>query len=104
MSEVPRVCVVGLQKSVNSKKYWKFKISYAIHRATRRPMYIGMYMKYLILTTHDPYLNLAIEEYLFQNSRDNVFILWQNEPFFLLTLRYHGDVLTEAILNGKKIR
>lgn len=47
-------------------------------------MYIGMYMKYLILTTHDPYLNLAIEEYLFQNSRDNVFILWQNEPCIVI--------------------
>ena len=47
-------------------------------------MYIGMYMKYLILTTHDPYLNLAIEEYLFQNSQDNVFILWQNEPCIVI--------------------
>lgn len=37
-------------------------------------------MKYLMLTTHDPYLNLAIEEYLFENLQDNVFILWQNEP------------------------
>ena len=43
-----------------------------------------MYMKYLILTTHDPYLNLAIEEYLFQNSQDNVFILWQNEPCIVI--------------------
>lgn len=30
--------------------------------------------------------------------------MWQNAPFFLLTLRYHGDTLVEAILNGKKIR
>ena len=37
---------------------------------------------------------------------DQIFLdlLWQNAPFFLLTLRYHGDTLTEAILNGKKIR
>ena len=37
---------------------------------------------------------------------DQIFLdlLWQEEPFFLLTLRYDGDVLTEAILNGKKIR
>ena len=47
-------------------------------------MYIGMYMKYLILSTHDPYLNLAIEEYLFENSQDNVFILWQNEPCIVI--------------------
>jgi 8-oxo-dGTP diphosphatase len=37
---------------------------------------------------------------------DQIFLdlLWQNAPFFLLTLRYHGDTLTEAILNGEKIR
>ena len=37
---------------------------------------------------------------------DQIFLdlLWQNAPFFLLTLRYHGDALVEAILNGKKIR
>ena len=37
---------------------------------------------------------------------DQIFLdlLWENAPFFLLTLRYQGDKLTEAILNGKKIR
>jgi len=37
---------------------------------------------------------------------DQIFLdlLWQNAPFFLLTLRYEGDKLAEAILNGKKIR
>lgn len=37
---------------------------------------------------------------------DQIFLdlLWENAPFFLLTLRYSGDNLTEAILNGKKIR
>ncbi len=37
---------------------------------------------------------------------DQIFLnlLWQNEPFFLLTLRYAGERLQEAILNGKKIR
>ena len=37
---------------------------------------------------------------------DQIFLdlLWQDAPFFLLTLRYSGDTLTEAILNGKKIR
>ena len=36
---------------------------------------------------------------------DKIFLklLWENAPFFLLTLRYNGDVLTEAILNGNKI-
>ncbi len=37
---------------------------------------------------------------------DRIFLdlLWQDAPFFLLTLRYHGEKLTEAILNGEKIR
>lgn len=37
---------------------------------------------------------------------DQIFLdlLWQEEPFFLLTLHYSGDKLTEAILNGKRIR
>ena len=37
---------------------------------------------------------------------DQIFLdlLWQDAPFFLLTLRYDGDKLTEAILDEKKIR
>lgn len=37
---------------------------------------------------------------------DQIFLdlLWQNAPFFLLTLRYQGDRLVEAVLDGKKIR
>ena len=37
---------------------------------------------------------------------DQIFLdlLWQDAPFFLLTLRYEGERLAEAILNGKKIR
>ena len=37
---------------------------------------------------------------------DKIFLklLWQNAPFFLLTLRYDGDRLVEAVLNGEKIR
>jgi len=37
---------------------------------------------------------------------DQIFLdlLWQDAPFFLLTLRYEGDRLKEAILDGKKIR
>lgn len=37
-------------------------------------------MKFLVLKTKDPYLNLAVEEYLFLNSEDDIFMLWQNEP------------------------
>ena len=37
---------------------------------------------------------------------DKIFLdlLWQDAPFFLLTLRYQGEALVEAILDGKKIR
>ena len=37
---------------------------------------------------------------------DQIFLdlLWQDAPFFLLTLSYEGDKLKDAILNGKKIR
>lgn len=37
---------------------------------------------------------------------DKIFLdlLWQDVPFFLLTLRYRGDVLTQAVLNGEVIR
>lgn len=37
---------------------------------------------------------------------DRIFLelLWQDAPFFLLKLRYDGDTLVEAVLNGKKIR
>ena len=37
---------------------------------------------------------------------DRIFLdlLWQDAPFFLLTLRYHGDTLVEAVLDGKKIK
>ena len=37
---------------------------------------------------------------------DKIFLdlMWGDAPFFLLTLRYDGETLAEAILNGKKIR
>lgn len=37
---------------------------------------------------------------------DRIFLdlLWQDAPFFLLKLRYEGDHLMEAVLNGEKIR
>ncbi|MBQ6997750.1 MAG: 8-oxo-dGTP diphosphatase [Oscillospiraceae bacterium] len=37
---------------------------------------------------------------------DQIFLdlIWRDAPFFLLTLRYDGDRLAEAILDGKKIR
>ena len=37
---------------------------------------------------------------------DKIFLelLWKDAPFFLLTLRYSGDTLLEAVLNGEIIR
>ncbi len=37
---------------------------------------------------------------------DKIFLdlLWQNAPFFLLKLRYDGDTLVEAVLDGRKIK
>ena len=37
---------------------------------------------------------------------DDIFLrlLWDDAPFFLLTLRYRGDQLIEAVLDGKTIK
>ena len=37
---------------------------------------------------------------------DRIFLelLWKDVPFFLLKLRYEGETLAEAVLNGEKIR
>ncbi len=37
---------------------------------------------------------------------DRIFLelLWQDAPFFLLTLRYRNDRLVEAVLNGERLR
>jgi len=37
-------------------------------------------MKFIRLSTTNPYQNLAIEEYLFHHAKEDVFMLWQNEP------------------------
>ncbi len=37
---------------------------------------------------------------------DQIFLdlIWQDAPFFLLTLQYRGDKLVKAVLNGQQIR
>ena len=37
-------------------------------------------MKYIRLKTNDPHYNLALEEYLFAHTDDDIFMLWQNAP------------------------
>ena len=41
---------------------------------------------------------------LWEGDRIFLDLLWQDAPAFLLKLRYEGDRLAEAVLNGKKIR
>ena len=41
---------------------------------------ICLKMKYIRLETNDPYYNLAVEEYLFRHTAEDVFMLWQNAP------------------------
>ena len=36
-------------------------------------------------------------------SRDFLDLLWQDAPFFLLKLRYDGEKLVEAVLNGENL-
>jgi len=70
-------------------------------------------MKYLHLKTTDPYVNLAIEEYLFENSDDDVFLLWQNSPTVVIGknqnayaeidheyLREHNILIARRITGG----
>lgn len=39
----------------------------------------GVRMKFIWLDSTDPYLNLAIEEHLFNTATDEIFMLWQND-------------------------
>ena len=41
-------------------------------------------MKFYLFDSHDPYYNLALEEYLFRRGEGDIFILWQNEPSVIL--------------------
>ena len=45
----------------------------------------------------DPYFNLATEEYLLKNFRDNIFMLWQNEPSVIIGK--HQNVRAEINLD-----
>ena len=41
-------------------------------------------MKFIRLQSTDPYYNLAVEEYLFSHTEDDVFMLWQNDPVVVI--------------------
>ena len=57
-------------------------------------------MNFLILKTIDPYLNLAIEEYLFEYSDEDIFMLWQNEP--TVVIGKNQNALAEINMNYLK--
>ena len=40
---------------------------------------------------------------MWEGDRFFLDLLWQDAPFFLLTLRYRGDKLTRAVLDGQVI-
>lgn len=41
-------------------------------------------MKYIRLKSNDPYYNLAVEEYLLNNSTEDIFMIWQNDPVVVI--------------------
>ena len=43
-------------------------------------IYLIRYMKLIINKSNNPYKNLAIEEYLLEESQDDIIMLWQNAP------------------------
>lgn len=47
-------------------------------------LFMGNCMKYLKLTSTDPYRNLAIEEFLFLHADEEILMLWQNAASVIL--------------------
>lgn len=45
----------------------------------------------------DPYFNIAAEEYFLRNFKENIFMLWQNEPSIIIGK--HQNTLAEINLN-----
>ena len=57
-------------------------------------------MKFLELKTKNPYYNLALEEYLFEKTEEDVFMLWQNEP--TVVIGRNQNVYAEVKLDKAK--
>ena len=59
-------------------------------------------MKYLRLKTTDPYFNLAVEEFLFRYSEDDIFMLWQNRPSVIIGKNQNAYAEVELDYTRKK--
>ena len=59
-------------------------------------------MKYLRLTTTNPYYNLAVEEYLFRHSAEDVLILWQNEPTVVIGKNQNAYAEVDLVYAARK--
>lgn len=58
-----------------------------------------------MLQTHDPHLNLAIEEFLLENSDDDVFMLWQNSPTVVIGRNQNAYAeINSGVLRQKGIK
>lgn len=71
------------------------------------------FMKYIRLKSNNPYYNLALEEYLFSHTDDDIFMLWQNAPTVVVGknqnvyaevdvehARHHGALICRRITGG----
>ena len=64
------------------------------------------FMKYLRLSSTDPYYNLAVEEYLLRYTKDDIFMLWQNEKTVVIgkNQNAYAEVdLEYAMMSGIRI-
>ena len=70
-------------------------------------------MKYIRLKSNNPYYNLAVEEYLFAHSDEDIFMLWQNAPTVVVGknqnvyaevnvehAKHHGVLISRRITGG----
>lgn len=70
-------------------------------------------MKYIRLKSNNPYYNLAVEEYLFSHSDEDIFMLWQNAPTVVIGknqnayaevdvehAKHHGVLISRRITGG----
>ena len=59
-------------------------------------------MKYIRLRSNNPYYNLAVEEYIFAHTEDDVFMLWQNAPTIVVgkNQNVYAEVNVESAKNN----